>query len=1175
MATAPFKVRALYEYTSNHEDDLPFEPGQVLTVTDTEDPDWYGGEYVHTTGEKREGIFPRNFVEKYEPTAPPRPTRTRKKENEPVAAPPPPPPAAEPESEPEPVQEAEEAEEDEPIASPPPPIAEPRSPKAPTAPVPKPVAPAPVASPASVPTRAEPAAQLPAKAPAPARGGPPPVSEKPSSFKDRIAAFNKPAAPPVAPFKPGSLSSGGGTGFIKKPFVAPPPSRNAYVPPPREAPTAKVYRRDEDPEIKEREAENVDNAAKAGLAPAGSQESQGEDQPKPTSLKERIALLQKQQAEAANRHADAAAKKEKPKRPPPKKRTDSEGLQESTAAEVLETPSPLERRDTESMDESYPQPPPRQSLPTRRKSSKGPPEDGNEADMSGAGETTEGPEDLTEREDSDVQPKPVSRAPTGASAKHGTLGSADEDEDLEPAEEEEEEDDDDEDDPEVRRKEELRARMAKMSAGMGGMGGMMNPFAAPVAPGGAKKKKPPPMERRGSEQPEEEVASPRMAAPPIPTMMALPGMPGMGQKKPKQEDTIQSGDEESLAEEQITPVSTMSPRGPVPELPGRAPGGPPPVPGGRPAPPPVPAESRPAPPPHPPAAVSSPGVGSESDDEMSGSAMQSPLETPRGEAPPAGRAPPPIPLASPIMPTSPRPAGKRTSYIGAETSPTSPAQHSKRNSRPPPIPGAAPPTPTQNRPPPPPPPGVAPSRTSTSDDRDRIVSPMRPGHLDNGEEGESTEYEGDYDTDIGSSVPHKDALKSHARDSSLDDIPGAAAPRAVPPPVPIQPPPPPSRHSVDMPRGAPPPRPSADMPRAPPRPPPPSKTESYFNDEDEYDPYNYSAPPRPGASTGLSYTVSRHDEDAASPESTPSYQSPPPPTSRAPPPAPPTNRAPPRQSLEVQRPAGSRRSMDVTRPSMESGFVANDVDLAQHTSWWLQPNGLPPVFQGRRDIFFESEESTASAPGGRTVVTKEVYFLFQDYSQTIITAQFDPQNPSDTKLDQRHEPPPRSLRQDQLEQAYERYGLQIANTMSSKKDSVVGDGTPQGLIYELLRPFKDVLLPVGTRAYGALVYGNMANASTQVNDHIRPGDILSIRNAKFQGKHGPMHAKYSMEVGKPDHVAIVAEWDGTKKKVRAWEQGREGKKVKQESFKLDDLRSGEVKIWRIMPRSWVGWDSQN
>ncbi len=267
--------------------------------------------------------------------------------------------------------------------------------------------------------------------------------------------------------------------------------------------------------------------------------------------------------------------------------------------------------------------------------------------------------------------------------------------------------------------------------------------------------------------------------------------------------------------------------------------------------------------------------------------------------------------------------------------------------------------------------------------------------------------------------------------------------------------------------------------------------------------------------------------------------------------------------------------MDVARPSMESGFVANDIDLANQSGWWLQPNGLPPQLHGRKDIFFESEESSSADPhqGGKTIITRDIYVLFQDYSQTVITVRFNPRDAADVQLEQRHEQPPRALRQDQLEQSYERFGRAIGEAVASKNNTVVGDGTPHALVYELLRPFKDALLPIGTRAYGALVYSNLANASTTQNDEIRPGDIISIRNAKFQGKHGAMHAKYSMEVGKPDHVAVVSEWDGTKKKVRAWEQGRESKKVKVESFKLDDLRSGEVKIWRVMPRSWIGWES--
>lgn len=476
---------------------------------------------------------------------------------------------------------------------------------------------------------------------------------------------------------------------------------------------------------------------------------------------------------------------------------------------------------------------------------------------------------------------------------------------------------------------------------------------------------------------------------------------------------------------------------------------------------------------------------------------------------------------------------------------------------PPPIPGMVPMT----RAPPPPP--AAPPRTPTTESFHQR-QPLSPGRANDNEEVEAeiTEYEGDYDTDIASSVPHKDALKSHQRDASFDGptsprspvsrpppLPPTSPPRAGPPPVPLMSPVE-TRKSVDVPRAAPPPPPMQEMPRY---------------EEGDFDPYNYSLPTH-GTSSIPSFPL------PTSPLSEP-YS---PQNTRAPPLGPPgSGRPSTRQSMDVAR-SNVRRSVDVTRPSMESGFVANDIDLASQSTWWLQPNSLPPPLHGRKDILHESEESTASDPhSGKTIVTRDIYVLFQDYSQTVITVRFNPHDPADVELEQRHEPPPRTLRQDQLEQSYERFGRAISEAVSGRKDTVVGDGTPQALIFELLRPFKDALLPVGTRAYGALVYSNLANASTTQNDEIRPGDIISIRNAKFQGKHGAMHAKYTMEVGKPDHVGIVAEWDGTKKKVRAWEQGRESKKVKVESFKLDDLRSGEVKIWRVMPRSWVGWEGGN
>lgn len=568
MATVPFKVKAIYEYVSNHEDDLPFQVGQVITVTDEEDTEWYGGEYVDGTGVKQEGIFPRNFVEKFEPTAPPRPIRTRKKDQEsaPPAppSPPSPPPVAVAPAE-QPVEEApaetpvetpaetpaktpvEDVREETLVITPQAPLDDQsRPPEAPAVPVANPPEIAPAPAPAPIETKdvdsvGSPSvdAPLPPKSPPPAQArSPPPVSQKPAtnSFKDRIAAFNKPAAPPIAPFKPSGLGSGS-SGFIKKPFVAPPPSRHAYVPPPRDTNVARIYRREEDPKMKETQAESVDATEKPKPIPAASSEPQEEDQPKPTTLKERIALLQRQQAEAAQRHVEAVAKKEKPARPP-KKRIDSEGPR-GTPVEDQATgiPPPLDRRDSadvtskDSLDESRSA---MQSLNISRVSTAPVENDGNEADMSGAGDTTEDQEDLTGHDDSDEKPE----NPTSHEAAAP--------EEQAPGEDEVEDEDDI--DPEIRRKEELRARMAKMSGGMG-MAGMFGPPVMGLGGLPNKKPKPPiPVERRPSGM-SDGTSSPRMISPPIPTVMALPGMGK--QKQP--EETHEPEPNQDAAEEETTP----------------------------------------------------------------------------------------------------------------------------------------------------------------------------------------------------------------------------------------------------------------------------------------------------------------------------------------------------------------------------------------------------------------------------------------------------------------------------------------------------------------------------------------------------------------------------------------------------------------------------------------------
>ena len=588
--------------------------------------------------------------------------------------------------------------------------------------------------------------------------------------------------------------------------------------------------------------------------------------------------------------------------------------------------------------------------------------------------------------------------------------------------------------------------------------------------------------------------------------------------------------------------------------------------------------------------------GNESDDELSTHARNMSLNAI------ADDKPVPTPLAGAAVPPPPEHGDLRRSSTYDSSSPRSPTGGGeKRMSRPaPPVPTSPPSSPPRNRAPPPPPPGSLPRR-STADSRTSTTTTPHARQAGEVEGEEVTEYDGDYDTDIAPGDKFKDSLKAPGTDSSVDETattddfqspppsrqappPLPTAPRGVPPPPPSQPK---SRGSVDIPRGPPPPPPMA----------PPAQPE-----DDEYDPFRYTNPQHglaapaapPSIPMGRPPQPAEPDDDDdlydASPvaheQQSPSSQDKrmsgaiplvgaAPLAGAAAAAAAPTGARSNRASLDVPRSQPSvRRSVDVPRPSVDHGFIATDIDLAEQSGWWTQPNTPPPAIQNRKDVRFEMEESTASKRGGKSNVTKDIYVLFMDYSQTVITVNYDARNPSDvSSFEQRQEPPPHQPRQDQLEEAHSQIGTRIDTAVNAVQNSTVGDGTPFGLIQHLLEPLPNVLLPIGTRAFGAVVYTNLANATVQQFDEIRAGDLVSFRNARFQGHRGTMHQKYSAEVGKPDHVGVVVDWDGTKKKIRAWEQGRESRKVKMESFRLGDLRSGECKVWRVMSRNFVGWEN--
>jgi hypothetical protein len=421
--------------------------------------------------------------------------------------------------------------------------------------------------------------------PPPQRKDAPTIVEKPTagSFKDRIAAFNNPKAAPVTPFKPSGMSG------VKKPFIPPPPSKDAYIPAPRPEPAHKVYRREEDPEVVARTSEDRDEEERAPppQMPLPSGEADNEEQPKPTSLKERIALLQKQQAEQAARHAEGASKKDKVKRPP-KKRADSSLPTEATAgdngseAELGDDAAGPKRPDVRRETGETTNLPARQRLgaePSERRALSAVPRDlasdANDADQSGAGDTEDAEETSTGVEDSDDKPRKAPAPPAATStppSREADVGDEEDntDDDVDNDEEKEERDAEGEEemDPEERKRLEIRQRMAKMSGGMG-MHGMFGPPGAlppPMPRTGAKK--PVVSDGRSKSSPEDPKAatSPSTQAPPVPLLpistSSHPAEPAQVERESpdtKQEGALTGNITSSRAADEVPDVEDVAP----------------------------------------------------------------------------------------------------------------------------------------------------------------------------------------------------------------------------------------------------------------------------------------------------------------------------------------------------------------------------------------------------------------------------------------------------------------------------------------------------------------------------------------------------------------------------------------------------------------------------------------
>lgn len=399
MPNSLFKVRAVHQYASDEVDDLTFGVGQVINVEVVEDAEWYSGNYTDSnTGQFKTGLFPQSFVQKI-PNEPPRPSHAshaKFQQQTDLSASPINVPAVPAAKEAAPIEAAS-------------PIRAPVPVSSNFAPIQKQSSASPEmkssASASSFPLSAPPSS---ASNPTSSSSAGPP--KKRNAFQDRIAAFN--SSSDATAFSPLSQPKQGT--YSKKPFHAAP--TNSYVPHIVSAP--KPVR---SPPPQGSEVVHYNDH----------QESEEEQSMPNVSLKDRIKLLQQQQAAEAARAEALATKKMK------KAKQRQEGAEQLESAETGGSLKSLTRRDSSEfqgeLDASHTGGSVGQSI------------DGDSHALSSVHESQE--PSVTGRQSLD----------------HARIETVVE---REEAEEGDEDEDEDEDEEEAKRLA-LRERMAKISGGMG------------------------------------------------------------------------------------------------------------------------------------------------------------------------------------------------------------------------------------------------------------------------------------------------------------------------------------------------------------------------------------------------------------------------------------------------------------------------------------------------------------------------------------------------------------------------------------------------------------------------------------------------------------------------------------------------------------------------------------
>lgn len=285
----------------------------------------------------------------------------------------------------------------------------------------------------------------------------------------------------------------------------------------------------------------------------------------------------------------------------------------------------------------------------------------------------------------------------------------------------------------------------------------------------------------------------------------------------------------------------------------------------------------------------------------------------------------------------------------------------------------------------------------------------------------------------------------------------------------------------------------------------------------------------------------------------------------APPPPPPTSGPP---DAFVPPPAPQLREVkSTTTTELSESASMIMIPFKDTDTWWLEKKVPPELKSSKVKFHMEFEENIIKKRLGQKWIVRDFYFLFESLSQIVFTVAFNIADPSNTAINhQKYIPAP--IPDDSK---LESYAASFNPTIIKKAHDAIGSETV-GLARSIVREFQDKAIPdFGGRTFGYPIvnYKAQTEIDTASLKKIIPGDIMVIRKATFE-THKKLGKKELVSVGQDSsHVAIVTDYDFAKDKFRVIEI-HDGKVV-QSSYKPHHMKSGKLKVFRVIGRDYVGW----